>query len=134
MVHKKMYCTSQFLKNARAAGEIDGTQLMQALEHYIAQYQKLKKQFKAADRARIIHRMIDEFIKDKSGHEHFAKVKCKKGCAFCCYQNVDITFDEAMLLVETVSIDWPAVEAQSLIEDNRSKRCVFLQSDNSCGV
>ncbi len=133
---KKMYVTSPYLKNARLTGQIDGQQLVQALEHYISIYRKLKKQFKAPDRARIFHRLIDELTLEaaKNYPNDFAKIQCRKGCAFCCYQNVDVTFDEATLLIETVQIDWPAVEAQALFETNRSKRCVFLQEDNTCGV
>lgn len=82
----------------------------------------------------------------KRDPENAQKVSCKRGCAYCCYIEVGITSDEALLLRYAMqeiglSIDLDRLRLQaSHVEKGWSslayeqRRCVFLQDDNSCGV
>ncbi len=136
-VKKKYFMLSAYVKTARDNGEINPNELVEALEHYIALFKDMKKQYRAADRAKLLHDIIDIKIakeRAKDNSDTTRQITCRKNCAFCCYQNVDVTYDEAALLIDTYPIDWSAVELQAKNESPRSQRCVFLQSDNSCGV
>lgn len=85
-------------------------------------------------------RIQQEEIK-KSVHRN--KISCRKGCSFCCMLNVDITIDEAKLLVTEVGekINWDKVERQSKFNVNtwsemsaEDRKCVFLSQKGECNV
>lgn len=90
--------------------------------------------------ANAMHNLVDDAVK-KAVKE--SKPICKRGCSFCCYQKVDISVDEAKLLIKCATfkklpIDWDKVEKQAaakswndLAYEDRS--CVFL-ANNECNV
>ena len=96
------------------------------------------------ERARLLHKMIDQEIRQSTK----VSTTCQKGCAACCHMEVEITSDEATILVELIdngfAIDTErlalqaARPAQSTGWQERMKsttnRCVFLNSENSCGI
>lgn len=73
-------------------------------------------------------------------------VACKNGCAWCCYQNVEVTIPEAILIaVETGmpddsrggAVDKVAPRIEEVDGFDRVKiaeACPFLGSDNSCTI
>ena len=79
-----------------------------------------------------------EAMKDKP-------LSCKKGCAFCCHIEVQVTRDEAEVLAGLVregivEIDRDRLGRQAALSDFekgqtvKEAACVFLTSQNTCGV
>lgn len=114
------------------------------MEHYISQYTLHKKE---TDNISVAHgfqvrtqEIINEAVKDPLAKD----IKCGKGCSFCCSLHVDITDDEAELLVkhaieENIQIDVDRLSKQEskTIEQwseltAQDRKCVFLDNDNGC--
>lgn len=112
------------------------------IEHYIAEYQRAKKECDhAPSLAAAFHKSIDGLVKETLELTK-EKMSCLKGCAHCCYINVDITSDEAELILlyaehKKIEIDWDKLELQASHEDDRRKlkyedrACVFLNKENN---
>jgi len=78
-------------------------------------------------------------------HNEEQPVSCRKGCAFCCRMNVDVTPMEAMVIIafakeRAITIDLDYLRAQSKIPKEMLaftpglSACSFLQKDNTCGI
>ncbi len=133
MEKKFKFVLSQYLEMVKRGGADQGKIAAAILEH-VEKYRELKKVLRAPERAAFFYQVIDQIISKSMEQKNERQISCRKGCAFCCYQNVDISYDEACLLIDNVEIDWEAVEKQAANESNRSKRCVFLKEDNTCGI
>lgn len=127
-------------------GEIDNGSLkrddvIKQVQHDFKQLQLLKQKLPAAERARVIYKVADQFMAALDLPENKASkesITCKRGCNFCCYQNVDVTWDEASLLLEVAEdkIDWDHLNAQLPGHQNieyKKRACVFLK-DGECSV
>lgn len=86
--------------------------------------------------------LIDGVIQS-IGHSH--PVSCKKGCAFCCKMNVDVSPMEVTLIREytkrhQIPVDLDYLKAQAAIPKEQIvfapalSACVFLEKDNTCGI
>ena len=73
----------------------------------------------------------------------FDKISCKKGCSFCCYINVDITKEEAILLIKVykesnIKLDINYLKNQQFDRNKipyNERACIFLnKKDGSCLV
>jgi Fe-S-cluster containining protein len=128
------------LKVAIQEGAITQEQFVRELQELNAVGKEMRR-VPAPIRAEAYHEVLDKYLSDT-----FAKPKpemvptCKRGCSHCCYQNVDVIWDEASLLLESHSdkIDWTRFEAQLNAEDHRKlphemKACIFLK-DGQCSV
>ncbi len=86
-------------------------------------------------------------IVDRKMHQHnqHEPVSCKKGCAFCCKMNVDVTPMEAIVILafakqRGITIDTDYLRAQAKIPKEMLaftpglSACVFLKKDNTCGI
>lgn len=127
---------SPYLKDMRDRGVVTSTSLYKSLEKQIDIYKELKRKFKAAERANLIHKLLDAMI-EWTLAKHPQETTCRKGCAYCCYMNVDVTWDEAQLLLETKEPDWSRATTQLAGHDNikyDERACVYLNDDRSCGV
>lgn len=72
------------------------------------------------------------------------KISCRKGCAHCCKQKVDISSVEAQLIVdfckeENIQINVDYLRKQAQLDEtnwigNESAACSFLGKDNACTV
>lgn len=108
----------------------------------------IKKNRSPRKRVALIHEHIDmelkDLFRDASVEKH---VSCKKGCTACCYTQVSVTEDEALVLAEkvkkSVRIDFDLLERQAIIGDDpkqwyqlshEDRRCVFLDDSGSCKV
>lgn len=114
------------------------------VHQYIQQYKLLllNKQ-SGVERGKELHRLINLQVESSSN----VKVSCKNGCGACCHLEVQITQDDAEVLVEAIEngldIDfdrlanlaerphgdsiWKALNAPM-------NRCIFLSAENSCRV
>ena len=111
-----------------------------AFEKYTA---KLLESKAGALRAQALHALMDRELAPASA----LPVTCGKGCSGCCYYEVEITRDEAVLLKTVVQrgfpLDLPRLELQAARERkspewlkffSRENRCVFLGDDGACQV
>lgn len=116
------------------------------IDFHIEQYDKFRKEHGGLSTAfSYLHNMqeaIDEDV-DKQNQTQ-RPVKCAKGCSFCCQINVDVTSDEAELIVDYcnkkgIKIDKDKLTRQSeapvwLQQNAEDRRCVFLGEDGACTV
>jgi Fe-S-cluster containining protein len=124
-------------------------QLWQMLKFYEKQFSGIdKSDHQREGIADGIHASIDKLVIEIRQRDpgNAAKVACKKGCAHCCYTEVGITRDEALLLHHAaqeagIKIDAERLRAQAAHEDKKwpeldykQRGCVFLSADNTCGV
>lgn len=115
------------------------------IDYYVAQYKIGKKQVGNISIASSFHDVLDEEQKAAQKNDT-SIISCKKGCGFCCYLHVDISDDEAELLLwhieqKGIKIDWEHVKKQANHnldgwDDLKyaERRCAFLGNDNICRV
>jgi Fe-S-cluster containining protein len=119
------------------------------VEKQVAEYHRVSKIADPLSVAHAWHNAMDQAVAKmiKEGEEHGRKVSCAKGCGFCCYQKVDITKDEAILLNKHVEetgliLDQETLEQQGGCNnykdhtklDVKHRKCVFLDENMSCSV
>lgn len=91
-----------------------------------------------------IHQLMDELLErlnDPANAETKKSISCRRGCSHCCYLEVNITWDEAALLIalaknDTIKIDWEHLRQQLPGIPNieyKKRACVFLK-DGECSV
>lgn len=72
-------------------------------------------------------------------------VSCKQGCSFCCYQKVDISEHEALLLFDVMKerniqvskrrLKMQNVDTKTYLKLNKqTRKCVFLNDNEECLV
>jgi len=113
---------------------------------YSYQYRTLRQTNDAKSLASAFHDSVQQAIDEQISEQTEYKVTCGKGCSFCCFQQVDISDDEAELLTEyskekNIKIDYSHLEKQ-LSKDTdeynklpiKDRKCVFLDGFASCSV
>lgn len=115
------------------------------MDHYIEQYKKNLKIHNAESIAIGFIDLIDNLIKESPLPEG-EKITCKKGCGNCCLLNVDISKEEAILILEGckeigISIDWDKLKIQQTYDhntyfslDKEKRKCIFLSKKNTCKI
>ncbi len=111
-----------------------------------AEYRQHKKVNKGIAVAANYQDTIQEYV-NKSLVAYEGKVTCKKGCSYCCYLHVDISDDEAKLLIAYsnelgFTIDWEKLERQNKYTGTEAwrdlpaedKKCIFLSNTGVCQV
>lgn len=96
-----------------------------------------------SDRGREVQRLIDNEVKQVN----HIKASCHKGCGSCCHLEVQITEDDASVLIDSLlhghRIDMERLKNLSLRKKNdpawkervtSNNRCVFLDGSQSCGI
>lgn len=133
------------VSNAEYTGMVK--KIKSAIDFYQGQFKKMNP---GASRGRMFLRTVHEAIqhsKKNDAKEH-EKVTCKSGCYGCCMQRVEISGDEADVLVEEIKkrdlkIDLEKVSRLGSYDirpnewwklPEAEKRCVFLGEDNNCMV
>lgn len=81
---------------------------------------------------------ISDIMLEESMAQTDMKPTCRRGCSFCCYTEVDTTWDEADLLIASNEdkIDWDKLKSQvgGVAKLPYAERaCVFLK-DGECSV
>lgn len=121
---------------------------VQLWEYSYAHWLQMRKLPAGASRAKTHFQWMDEAIKNhfEAKPQDLKTISCTKGCSGCCYQEVFITDDEAILLSkkikEGMEIDYARLKKQAKIKDSDAwipvpkeiRRCVFLGDDSLCRV
>ena len=118
-------------------------EIHRGIDFYMDQYEELKEQYGGMTTAYNFLENAQQII-DEQMEISDMKVECHKGCSLCCQINVDITEDEAELLVKHVAdaridIDINKLERQSkadawLKQTAEDRKCQFLDKDGACKV
>jgi len=123
--------------------ELEATRKM--FSFYMEQYDTLRLENNAESVSSAMHGAIDGAMADII-KETKEKPSCGKGCSFCCFLQVDISDDEAVLLKEYsreigVDIDYNHLEKQLSASNEEflklplsERKCVFLDGFASCKV
>ena len=132
---------SLFLKTAT---EEETDHVIENLEHYISEYQRIRSDAGDLAAAWNFHNLIDAMLTTEDADE---VISCKKGCSFCCQIHVDITEDEGALLVKTaeekgVKIDRALIKRQAefgpenwTLQPYEDWACAFLNTkEGTCNV
>jgi len=124
------------------------TQIHIGIEHFIKQYEEGKKQTDSISVAYAFQQEVQKIIeKDENKNSEYGKqIKCGKGCSFCCNYHVDISDDEANLLVEYTKEEGIVIDKNRLEKQKdknlktweelkyADRQCVFLDDLGACKV
>ena len=122
----------------------DYTQFIATIRSLFEKYTSKLLEFEAGvPRAKAMHEMMEQAMKTAA----HIRVSCCKGCSGCCHYEVELTYDEAVLLAAIVqgglTIDRSRLKQQSLRErrspewntvPGEANRCVFLGPDGACKI
>jgi len=132
-------------------GFVEGCKIARMLVHWKGEVERLvgTEGQRPVDVAANMHTAIDTLIEEdkRRSPDEYEKVRCSKGCAFCCELYVTVTEQEAELLVEGAKengweIDRARLEKQISFTDGKAwaaapreeRRCVFLAENGTCAV
>lgn len=108
----------------------------------------LKKLNSPEDRAKLLHTMINNLNVDVFSHPIVKQFSpCGKGCSSCCYTQVSVTEDEAIVLAKHIQdglvIDQELLKIQQSAQNDsdeffklpfQSRKCIFLDDQGACRV
>lgn len=115
------------------------------IEHYVAEYRRAAADLGADKKslAHSFHTAIDKLI-DESVSAVASELSCRRGCAHCCYVNVDISEDEADLILyamreKGIQLDEQKLKHQAKVErwnqlSYKDRRCPLLGTNNECMI
>jgi Fe-S-cluster containining protein len=109
---------------------------------------RLKRISSSLERARFIHKTIDEYNEEVFSHPLVKELSpCRRGCMACCHTQVSVTADEAELLIMRVNngliIDKERLKSLMHAGDDarkyfaipfKERACIFLDSAGACRV
>jgi len=123
-----------------APAEVKGY-IEEAVLHYINEFEQGRKHHNDASLAYTVMGMVDQAMKERVD---WNMVRCKKGCAFCCHINIDMTLAEAEVIVQyckdnDIAINEKLLEIQKSLtiqqrNAHKDNRCAFLSPDNTCSI
>ena len=114
-------------------------QILKLLDDYIIQLKKLRTQ-DLNKTTQQVYDAIDGFFAN-TPEENKKEIQCKAGCTFCCFIDVDVSGDEATVIIDycrenDIEVDRVYLTQQAAA-GRRSysalSRCVFLK-DNLCSI
>lgn len=118
----------------------------ECFEHWLVEWTRIRSN--APERVAVtVHEVVDEHMQHMlATSAHGPEVKCRKGCASCCHQIVDVFSHEAALLLMIAEHDGIEIDEARLMrqakKDARSwrdlapedQRCIFLSDSRECRV
>ena len=131
-------------RKANAADRMEFDSILESVRSLFEKYTRILQETPPGiRRAMSLHQLIDLALEEA----RTLPITCRSGCSGCCHFAVEITRDEAELLVELlasgVGIDLEKLERQAEREPNspewqvhwsNESRCVFLGSDSRCRI
>lgn len=114
-------------------------QILGLLNNYTDQLRKLST-INRFDTTKEVHKALDGFF-DRTPEESKQQIKCSKGCTACCYIELDVSGDEAALIINyckenNIDIDIDYLKKQAAAGRkifSEFSRCVFLK-DTLCSI
>ena len=123
------------------------SQLIQVAKLIVKETENLKDSIRINGRIgalKILFERIDKSIEESFFNHNEVKPSCKKGCAFCCHINVDMTTIEAELILDyceenNIEINYSIFENQKNLDNNyrpesEHSKCAFLDENNQCKI
>ena len=131
-------------RKASSADTIEFDSILESVRSLFEKYTRILQDTPpGVPRAESLHQLIDLALEEAKT----LPITCRSGCSGCCHFAVEITRDEAELLVELltsgVEIDIGKLERQAKREPtspewqvhwSNESRCVFLGSDSRCRI
>jgi len=112
-------------------------QILKLIDGYTVQLKNLRTQNRSAT-TKEVYKAIDNFLQ-KAPEENKKEIQCKAGCTFCCFIDVDVSGDEATVIIDyckenNIEIDRDYLTKQAAAGRKKYSdisKCVFLK-DNLC--
>ena len=131
-------------KRANSTEQSEFESIVHSVRSLFEKYtQILRESPPGIQRAASLHQLIDRALEEAES----LPISCRSGCSGCCHFAVEITRDEAELLLELVAsgveIDLEKLERQAARKPNspewqvhwsEESRCVFLGADSRCRI
>ena len=114
-------------------------QILKLIDGYIVQLRKLRIQNRV-EATKEVYKAIDGFF-NAAPEESKKEIQCKAGCTACCFIDVDVSGDEAAVIINYckengIEIDKEYLTKQAAVgrkSYSHLSRCVFLK-DNVCSI
>jgi len=114
-------------------------QILSLINGYTAQLKNLRTQNRLQT-TREVYKAIDVFF-DAAPEENKKEIQCKAGCTFCCFIEIDVSGDEAAVIIDHcrengIEIDMDYLMKQAAVGRktySALSKCVFLK-DNLCSI
>ncbi|MEO6251880.1 MAG: YkgJ family cysteine cluster protein [Ferruginibacter sp.] len=114
-------------------------QILKLIDDYIVQLKKLRTQ-SLNQTTKQVYDAIDGFFVN-TPEESKKEIQCKAGCTACCFIDVDVSGDEAAMIIDHCTENGIEVDKAYLSEQAATgrtsysalSRCVFLK-DNLCSI
>ena len=114
-------------------------QILKLIDDYIVQLKKLRAQ-NLINTTTQVYNAIDSFFVNAT-QESKKEIQCKAGCTACCFIDVDVSVDEATVIIDYCRENGIEVDKAYLTEQAAAgrksysglSRCVFLK-DNLCSI
>jgi len=114
-------------------------QILKLIDGYIVQLRKLRIQNRV-EATKEVYKAIDGFF-NAAPEESKKEIQCKAGCTACCFIDVDVSGDEAAVIINYckengIEIDKEYLTKQAAVgrkSYSHLSRCVFLK-DNLCSI
>ena len=131
-------------KKANATDRAEFDSIMDSLRSLFEKYTRILRETPPGiPRAVALHQLMDLALEEAKS----LPITCRSGCSGCCHFAVEITHDEAELLLELlatgVEIDLDKLERQAAWEPTSPQwqlswadenKCVFLGADSRCRI
>jgi hypothetical protein len=123
----------------RAENKESIDQVLSLINGYTDQLRKLGTINRAAT-IKEVYKAIDNFY-THAPEENKKDITCKPGCTACCFIDVDISADEAAVIIDYCTENKIEIDSDYLTKQNEAgrktytplSRCVFLK-DNYCSI
>jgi len=114
-------------------------EILQRINGYTTQLRNLRMTNRL-ETTRAVYKATDDFF-IKASEESKKEIQCKAGCTACCFIDVDVSGDEAAIIIDycrqnNIEIDKEYLTRQGAVGRkvySELSRCVFLK-DNLCSI
>lgn len=115
------------------------SQILKLINDYVAQLRSLRA-INRFDTTKEVYKAIERFF-DSAPDENKKGIQCKSGCTFCCHIELDVSGDEAALIIDYCRENNIEIDREYLIKQAAAGRktfselsgCVFLK-DGLCAI
>jgi hypothetical protein len=114
-------------------------QVLKLIDGYTVQLKKLRTQNRSATTIEV-YKAIDNFFLN-APEENKKEIQCKAGCTYCCFIDLDVSGDEATVIIDYCKENNVEIDRDYLTKQAAAGRktysdlskCVFLK-DNLCSI